>query len=69
MAASSAATSAATSSGESTENEIVLAVDSSKLSHRAPARTFPLERIAVLVTELDPRDPLLAPYRAHGEVR
>lgn len=49
--------------------EIVLAVDSSKLSHRAPARTFPLERIAVLVTELDPRDPLLAPYRAHGEVR
>src|SRR5690606_27002090 len=34
--------------------EIVLAVDSSKLAHRAPARCFPLDRVGVLVTELDP---------------
>lgn len=43
--------------------EIVLAVDSSKLGHRAPARGFTLDRIDVLVTELDPDDPRLAPYR------
>ena len=43
--------------------EIVLAVDSSKLGHRAPARCFPLDRIGVLVTELDARDSRLDPFR------
>lgn len=47
--------------------EIVLAVDASKLGHRAPARAFTLDRIDVLVTELDPDDDRLAPYR--DEVR
>lgn len=49
--------------------EIVLAVDSSKLGHRAPARCFALTRVAVLVTELDPRDDRLDPYRNVVEVR
>lgn len=43
--------------------EVVLAADSSKLAHRAPARCFPFERITVLVTELDPVDERLDPYR------
>lgn len=43
--------------------EIVLAVDSSKLGHRAPARCFALERVKVLVTDLDPRDARLDPFR------
>jgi DeoR family fructose operon transcriptional repressor len=47
----------------STAAEVVLAVDSSKLSSRAPARTFPVDRLSVLVTELDPADPRLDPYR------
>lgn len=50
-------------------SEIVLAVDSSKLGHRAPARCFPIERIDVLVTELDPGDARLDPYRELVEVR
>jgi len=44
-------------------SQIVLAVDSSKLGSRAPARTFALERIDTLVTELDPGDVRLDPYR------
>ncbi len=47
--------------------EVVLAVDASKLGHRAPARAFPLERIDVLVTELDPSDSRLDGFR--GMVR
>lgn len=43
--------------------EIVLAVDASKLGHRGEARGFSMDRIAVLVTELDPDDERLAPYR------
>ena len=43
--------------------EIVLAIDSSKLDHRAPARCFDLDRVDVLVTELDPGDRRLDPYR------
>jgi DeoR family fructose operon transcriptional repressor len=49
--------------------EIVLAVDSSKLGHRAPARCFALDRVAVLVTELDTRDSRLDAYRDLVEVR
>ena len=44
-------------------SEIVLAVDSSKLGHRAPARAFAIGRIDLLVTELDSSDLRLDPYR------
>ncbi|MDY7101270.1 MAG: DeoR/GlpR family DNA-binding transcription regulator [Actinomycetota bacterium] len=46
-------------------DEVVLAVDSSKLGQRASARAFALERISLLVTELDPTDTRLDPYRDH----
>jgi DeoR/GlpR family transcriptional regulator of sugar metabolism len=45
-------------------SEVILAVDASKLGRRAPARGFALERIDVLVTELDADDKRLDPYRA-----
>lgn len=45
--------------------EVVLAVDSSKLGHRAPARCFPLGDVDVIVTELEPGDRRLDPYRDH----
>jgi DeoR/GlpR family transcriptional regulator of sugar metabolism len=48
--------------------EIVLAVDASKLGHRAPARCFDLGRIHILVTELDPGDSRLDPYRDRVEL-
>lgn len=48
---------------------IVLAVDSSKLGQHAPARCLPIERVDLLVTELDPGDPQLDPYRGHCEIR
>ncbi len=44
-------------------DEIVLAVDSSKLGLRASAVCFEWLAIDVLVTELDPTDPRLDPYR------
>lgn len=43
--------------------EVVLAVTASKLDHRAPARAFPLDRVDLLVTELDPSDARLDAYR------
>jgi DeoR family fructose operon transcriptional repressor len=43
--------------------EVVLAVNASKLGHRAPARAFALDHVDVLVTELDPADRRLDPYR------
>ena len=48
--------------------EVVLAVNATKLGHRAPARAFPLDRVDVFVTELDPRDRRLDPYRALARV-
>jgi len=48
--------------------EVVLAVNASKLGHRAPARAFPLDRVDILVTELDPTDPRLDPYRRHARL-
>jgi DeoR family fructose operon transcriptional repressor len=45
--------------------EVVLAVDASKLGHRATALAFPLERVDVLVTELDASDPRLDAFREH----
>jgi len=50
-------------------DEVVLAVDSSKLDTRAVAVGVEWDRIAVLVTELDPRDRRLRPYRALADVR
>jgi DeoR family fructose operon transcriptional repressor len=44
---------------------VVLALDSSKLESRARVRSLGLDRVDVLVTELDPADARLAPYRAH----
>lgn len=49
--------------------EVVLAVTAVKLGHRAPARAFPLDRVDILVTELDPSDARLAPYRSLVELR
>lgn len=46
-----------------TSNRIVLAVDQSKLSTRAQARVFDFEQIDLLVTDLDPTDARLDPYR------
>jgi DeoR family transcriptional regulator, fructose operon transcriptional repressor len=43
--------------------EVIVAVDSSKLDHRAPARALGAEQVHTLVTELDPTDPRLDPYR------
>ena len=43
--------------------EVVLAVDSTKLGQRGPARALPADRVATLVTELDPDDHRLDPYR------
>ena len=50
-------------------DEVVLAVDSSKLGSRALAAGLGWERIDVLVTELDPGDERLAPYRTLADVR
>jgi DeoR family fructose operon transcriptional repressor len=49
--------------------EIVLAADSSKLGHRATAVTFAWDAISYLITELDPGDRRLDPYRALTEIR
>ena len=51
-----------------TAAETVLAVDSSKLDSRAPARTFAVEDLTFLVTELDPQDARLDPYRDRCEI-
>jgi len=48
---------------------VVLAVDASKLGARALALGFAWERIDVLVTDLDPADERLAPYRDLAELR
>ena len=48
---------------------VVVAVDSTKLAQRGAARCLPLDRIDVLVTELEPGDPRLDPFRSHCEVR
>ncbi|GMU77242.1 MAG: DeoR family transcriptional regulator [Acidimicrobiia bacterium] len=49
--------------------EIVLAVDSSKLGSRGTARAFPIDRVALLVTELDPQDQRLDPFRDRCALR
>jgi DeoR family fructose operon transcriptional repressor len=49
--------------------EVIVAADSSKLGHRAAAHGLPPDRVTHLVTELDPLDPKLAPYRELWHVR
>lgn len=49
--------------------ETVLLVDSSKLATHAVARSLAWSDIDILVTELDPTDPRLDPYRELAEVR
>lgn len=49
--------------------DVVLAVDSGKLGRRAAARALPPDRVALLVTELDPDDARLAPYRDRWTLR
>jgi DeoR family fructose operon transcriptional repressor len=49
-------------------SEVVLAVDSSKLGHRAPAQAFVWDQVDVLVTELAPGDTRLDPYRDHADL-
>lgn len=43
--------------------EVVLAVDTSKLGHRTTARCLEIPQISILVTDLDPGDVRLDPYR------
>ena len=47
----------------SASNEVVLAVDSSKLETRSRVRSLSLSQVDVLVTELDPDDARLDAYR------
>jgi DeoR family fructose operon transcriptional repressor len=49
--------------------EVVVAVDSSKFGQRAPARGLAPDRVDLLVTELDPADPRLDPYRDRWVIR
>jgi DeoR family fructose operon transcriptional repressor len=48
--------------------EIVVAVDHTKLGRRGSARCLPVERIDALVTDLDPKDRRLDPYRGLTKV-
>jgi DeoR family transcriptional regulator, fructose operon transcriptional repressor len=49
--------------------EVILAVDSSKLGQRAPALTLAPARVTMLVTELDPCDARLDPFRERWTIR
>jgi DeoR family transcriptional regulator, fructose operon transcriptional repressor len=49
--------------------EVIVAADSSKLGHRTAAHTLTPDRVAVLVTELDPTDARLNPYRELWDIR
>jgi DeoR family fructose operon transcriptional repressor len=49
--------------------DVVVAVDASKLGSRGTALGLAWGRISVLVTELDPADPRLDPYRGQVEIR
>jgi DeoR family fructose operon transcriptional repressor len=48
--------------------EVIVAVDSSKLDQRAPARALGPDQVQILVTELDPGDARLDPYRDRWEL-
>ena len=48
--------------------DIVLAVDHTKLGRTGVARCLPLDRIDILVTDLDPEDERLHPYKSIATV-
>jgi DeoR family fructose operon transcriptional repressor len=48
---------------------VILAVDHTKLGTRAQARMFSLERLELLVTDLDSDDPRLDGYRQQVQTR
>lgn len=50
-------------------DRVVLAVDATKLEQRSAVRSVELDQIDVIVTELDPQDPRLDPYRDLVELR
>lgn len=52
----------------SRSDKLVVAVDSSKFGRTAAAVALPLSEIDVLVTDLDPGDPSLDPYREYVEL-
>lgn len=47
---------------------VILAADSSKLTSKAMARSLAISQVDVLVTELDPDDPRLDPFRGDLEI-
>jgi len=49
-------------------SSVVLAVDHAKLGHHAAARCLTLDRVDVLVTDLDPADHRLDDYREHCQI-
>lgn len=49
--------------------EVIVAVDSSKLDQHTAARAFAPEQVALLVTDLDPADERLDPYRDRWRIR
>jgi DeoR/GlpR family transcriptional regulator of sugar metabolism len=49
--------------------QVVVAVDRTKLGRHGPARSLPMTRIDLLVTDLDPGDAQLDPYRELVELR
>ncbi len=49
-------------------DEVVLAVDGSKLAGRALAVAVEWDQVDLLVTDLDPGDERLAPYRRLAEL-
>lgn len=49
--------------------EVIVAVDSSKLDRHTAARAFAPEQVALLVTDLDPADERLDPYRDRWKIR
>ena len=51
-----------------TSRQIILAVDHNKLQTRAQARMFELDQLDLLVTDLDPADARLDPYREQVEL-
>lgn len=51
-----------------TSNRLILAVDHGKLGTRSPARVFEFEQLDLLVTDLEPSDRLLDPYRNLVEI-
>lgn len=51
-----------------TADRIVLAVDHTKLGSRSQAKLFEVEALDLLITDLDPADERLAPYRGRVEI-